>query len=91
MNMNDKLIRYLYEACVRIDATPEKEDLLVGLCYVQLHRGYITNEEIDIITEFLWKTGSEVTSTWKKGFETFRENAYKAIEEIKKREEAKQQ
>ena len=89
MYMNEKLTQYLYDACVRVAATPEKEDLLVGLCYVQFHRGYISNEEIDVIVRFLRLTGATVVSTWSQGYEVFKENVEKATAEIIKRDEEK--
>ena len=70
--MNQKLTKYLYTAYCEIAATPQHEDLTVGLAYAEEKLGQsLTEEEKDAIHAFLRHNEQKLAGVYQEGWEAF--------------------
>lgn len=70
--MNEKLTKYLFTAYEEIAATPQHEDLTVGLAYAEEKLGQsLTEEEKDAIHAFLRHNEQKLAGVYREGYEAF--------------------
>ena len=70
--MNEKLTKYLFTAYEEIAATPQHEDLTVGLAMAEAKLGQgLTEEEKDAIHAFLRHNEQKLAGVYREGWEAF--------------------
>ena len=70
--MNEKLTKYLYTAYCEIAATPQHEDLTVGMAMAEAKLGQgLTEEEKDAIHAFLRHNDQKLAGVYQEGYEAF--------------------
>lgn len=70
--MNEKLTKYLFTAYEEIAATPQHEDLTVGLAMAEAKLGHsLTEEEREAILSFLTCQEQKLAGVYQQGYEAF--------------------
>ena len=86
--MNEKLTKYLYTAYEEIAATPQHEDLTVGLAMAEAKLGQgLTEEEKDAIHAFLRHNEQKLAGVYREGYEAFSDKVAALEAEDASREE----